>query len=266
MSTLLQFSSDHWHKLQNDWALWWQGKLDRPLIVIEAFDAHSGLTYEHLYPNLVQFGLNTSAKKILDQIEPVIQSVHWLGDAYPRWWLNFGPGILAAFLGSQVNCVNGVTWFAPSLHNKELRTITLSLDPNAPWYRHTLTVFEAAVQRWGNSIVIGYPDLGGILDILASLRGTDKLLLDVVDTPEEVSRLCSEITRTWLEVFKQLNQIHNSSATLGFSSWAPLWMPNSGYMLQCDFSYMISPRMFQKFVLPDLLTCCNAMNFPFYHL
>ena len=37
-------------------------------------------------------------------------------------------------------------------------------------------------------------------------------------------------------------------------------------MLQCDFSYMISPAMFERFVMPDLAACCDALDHGFYHL
>jgi len=37
-------------------------------------------------------------------------------------------------------------------------------------------------------------------------------------------------------------------------------------MLQSDFAYMISPRMFERFVLPDLAACCEALDHGFYHL
>lgn len=37
-------------------------------------------------------------------------------------------------------------------------------------------------------------------------------------------------------------------------------------MLQCDFAYMISPAMFERFVLPDLEACCAVLDHAFYHL
>ena len=43
--------------------------------------------------------------------------------------------------------------------------------------------------RWGDRIVVSHTDLGGNLDILASFRKTERLLLDVHDAPEEVTRL-----------------------------------------------------------------------------
>ena len=37
-------------------------------------------------------------------------------------------------------------------------------------------------------------------------------------------------------------------------------------MLQSDFAYMISPEMFERFVLPDLTACCEYLDHGFYHL
>ena len=52
----------------------------------------------------------------------------------------------------------------------------------------------------------------------------------------------------------------------GSSPWAPIWAPGSCYMLQSDFSAMISPKMFERFVMPDLETCCQQLDYAFYHL
>ena len=37
-------------------------------------------------------------------------------------------------------------------------------------------------------------------------------------------------------------------------------------MLQSDFAYMISPAMFERFILPDLQACCDTLDHAFYHL
>jgi hypothetical protein len=36
--------------------------------------------------------------------------------------------------------------------------------------------------------------------------------------------------------------------------------------LQSDISYMLSPKMFERFVLPELVTNCSKLDYPFYHL
>ena len=37
-------------------------------------------------------------------------------------------------------------------------------------------------------------------------------------------------------------------------------------MLQSDFAYMISPQMFERFVMPDIAACCDSLDHGFYHL
>jgi hypothetical protein len=107
--------------------------------------------------------------------------------------------------------------------------------------------------------------LGGNLDILASFRDTQNLLMDAIDQPEEVDRLVSEITKLWLRYYEELDQIIRP-ACRGTSCWTPIWSSGKTYMLQCDFSYMISPAMFERFVVPDIASCCNYLDHGFYHL
>ncbi len=113
--------------------------------------------------------------------------------------------------------------------------------------------------------MVGLTDLGGNLDILASLRSSEKLLLDLSDTPEEVLRICADITRVWMYTYDLLFDLTNGKKS-GSCGWSPLWAPGKLYMLQSDFSYMISPRMFKRFVMPDLTACCDFLDYPFYHL
>ena len=52
----------------------------------------------------------------------------------------------------------------------------------------------------------------------------------------------------------------------GTTAWAAIWSPGRCYMFQCDFGYMISTQMFERFVMPDLSTCFEHMDHAFYHL
>ncbi len=58
-----------------------------------------------------------------------------------------------------------------------------------------MSVTRAAVERWGEQLSIGFTDLGGNLDVLAHLQGTQQLLVDLIDCPEEVDRLVGETHR-----------------------------------------------------------------------
>lgn len=263
MPNYLEFSAADWARIARDWGAWWAGTLDRPLAFIE-IDARTGQVWTP-EGHLTQYGLETPVAELLDAEEQSLRQIEVYGDAYPKWWVNFGAGAVAAFLGSPVEYATGTTWFSPLPGLEALADLHPVYDHDNPWWRRVQEVTRGAVARWGARVAIGLTDLGGNLDILASLRGTDRLLMDVIDVPEEVERLREAITALWLRYFDTLCAMI-APAGRGITCWAPCWAPDRGYMLQSDFCYMISPRMFRRFVLPDLTACCNAMDYAFYHM
>ena len=260
------FSDADWARIERDWTAWWHGTLERPLVYIVTRDP-AQIDDAWISSNLVQFSLDTPLDDLLDHFEARLDAVAYHGDAFPHWWLNAGAGIVAAFLGSSLSYspeAGGTTWFWP-LGAASLAEIQPVYDPDNDWWRHCQAVMDAAVRRWGDGVTIGQTDLGGNLDILASLRGTHELLMDLHDAPEEVDRLTRTITQLWMRYYDELDAIIQRGRR-GGSYWAGFWSPGRGYMLQSDFCYMISPAMFERFMLPDLRACCEFLEYPFYHL
>jgi hypothetical protein len=251
-----------WDQLERDWTAWWDGTLARPLVTIHTRDPGT-----HPPPGdyfLTRFGLEKPASEILDYYEQQFDHEQYYGDAYPRWWVNFGAGVMAAFLGAGVEYRTPTTWFY-HLEVAALREIELAYDPDNVWWQRVQAITRAAAERWAGRVVIGYSDIGGNLDILASLRGTQKLLYDLIDDPDTVEEKVQQITQLWLRYFGELEKLMPPEQR-GRCCWAPLWSPQPGYMLQSDFCYMISPAMFERFVLPDLTTCCETFDYCFYHM
>ena len=264
MSLRLRFSESDWECIARDWSAWWAGGLDRPIIVLECldyldrYDPHCAAVFLGNYP------LDTSAEAILTEFTTRLENTHYLGDSFPRFWPNFGPGIVAAFAGAQVHPAWDTTWFTPG-QTVPLTGLHVDCDWQNPWWRRVDEITQAAVNRWGSELAVGFTDLGGNLDVIASLRDTRQLLMDLVKSPQEVDRLVGETTRLWLECYDRLYD-RIASAGRGVTCWGPCWSDGRGYMLQSDFSYMISPKMFERFVLPDLEACCAVMDYAFYHL
>ncbi len=263
MRSDIHFSSEDWTRVSADWQAWWAGDLPRPLVWIEVFPTLPDLSAPTTDPFLTQYPLDIPAEVILDALMPLLEHVRYLGDAVPKVWPNFGAGIVAAFLGSPLEYRTGTTWFG-TVDSTTLAELRPAYNPANVWWRRAQEFTRIAAQRWDN-IIIGHTDLGGNLDILASLRGTQTLLTDLYDTPDEVERLAREITRLWLRYYDELSTLLGKKRR-GYSCWAPIWAPEPCYMLQSDFAYMISPKMFERFVLPDLETCCARLEYGFYHL
>lgn len=260
----IHFTDADWQRIERDWRAWWAGELERALIVLEIYEPAEPAPQVD-FSQLTKFGLDTPVAEMIDNWERILESTYFLGDAFPKWWANFGPGVMAAFLGSRVSWMPDTTWFWPLEGVQSLADIRPTYDASNPWFQRVRETTRQAVERFGDQVLVGMTDLGGNLDILASLRGSEKLLEDLTDDPEHVERLARDITALWMRYYQEL-EILTARPGLGSACWGPLWSPIRGYMLQSDFSYMISPRMFRRFILPDLLACCDFLDYGFYHL
>lgn len=261
----LRFTDRDWARVEEAWLAWWAGDLDRPLLIIEP-PVH-GLQLSGGYAGnfTSNFPLELPADAVLDYYQQRLEAARYYGDAFPRWWPNFGPGIVAGFLGAKVKCAPDTVWFEPA-QDDAIADLHPAYDPENVWWKRIQDLTRTAVRRWGDRVAVCHTDLGGNLDILASLRGTQQLLMDLYDSPDEVARLTGEITRLWLRYYDAL-AADILPAGRGTTPWAPIWSPRGRcYMLQSDFAYMISPQMFARFVLPDLAACCDALDHAFYHL
>jgi hypothetical protein len=264
MGLNLTFNDSDWERIKRDWSGWWARALDRPMVVIEGKEPQPGVEYPEVSDFKSNYPLEMSPQEVLALFEPHLEATRWYGDAFPKWTTNFGPGIVAGFLGAKVHIAPWTVWFGPA-QDLELKDVRPCYDPTNRWWVRIRSLTAGALERWQGNVSISHTDLGGNLDILASLRGTQRLLVDLYDVPEEVERLTEQITHLWLRYYRELRDIIRS-ACWGTTPWAPIWSPGTTYMLQSDISAMFSPAMFERFVLPDLTTCCEYLDHGFYHL
>jgi 5-methyltetrahydrofolate--homocysteine methyltransferase len=260
----LNIAFDGWERIERNWTAWWAGELARPLVVIEGVAAGSEAVVAAAPDFTSEFGLDTPVDAVLDCYERRLEATRYHGDAFPKWWPNFGPGIVAGFLGAEVHCAKDTVWFTPGA-DTEIAALQVAYDAGNPWWRRVRDLTAAAVERWGDRVAVAHTDLGGDLDVLASLRTTERLLYELTDAPDEVGRLARDISQLWQRYYDELSAIIQPAGR-GTTPWAAIWSPAACYMLQCDFAYMLSPRMFRRFVLPTLAERCAGLDHAFYHL
>jgi len=113
-------------------------------------------------------------------------------------------------------------------------------------------------------VIMTLPDLGGIMDILASLIGAENLMFALVDEPEEVKRVQREIQRAWYEAYRDFSEALAPQGAI--TDWNGILSRERGYIPQCDFSYMLGPEMFDEFVMPILREDMKRLKHTIYHL
>ncbi len=259
----LRFSPRDWERVEQDALAWWAGDLERPLVWFTGSDPKVARPFSYM----TNYPLWMPAEELIAQYEPALLAQRYYGDAFPYIWLNFGPGIMAGFVGAEVHSVSEpseTVWFTPP-NDTATADGFLTYDPDNVWRKRVLDVAAALAARWPGQLVVGQTDLGGNLDIIASFRTTQALLTDCIDRADEMDAWVADATQLWLRYYDEVDAVIRPSGR-GSSSWAPIWSPGTTYMLQSDFSYMISPAMFERFVMPDLVACCDHLDHGFYHL
>lgn len=261
----IHFSPEDWARVKEDHRKWWAGELKRPLLAPTV-----GREPDRPEPALPLkaftsfYDASVSADEIVDRMDFELSAMRYLGDAFPTTIPNFGPGVVAAFMGCRLENGDSTVWFAPE-KEPPIEELTFRFDPEAPWFKRICDIYRACLRKWEGKVLVGMTDIGGNLDILASFRTTQNLLMDLYDTPEEVKRLTWEAHEAWWQYFEAFNAILQP-VNPGYSAWVPIYSEVPYYILQCDFAYMISPDMFDEFVKPELAKTCRRLGHAFYHL
>lgn len=263
----IDFNMQRWEAVKKNYGRWWAGELDRPLIHAALHGraptrANPDIPW-HYFNSFYDFSV--PVEKIVDWYLCHLEGTVFLGDSFPHVIPYFGPGVVAAYMGAELinNKQVGTTWFHPR-NVVPAADLRLRLLPDEPWWKRTLDLYRAAQQRFQGLVQLDMTDLGGNLDIAATFRPSEHLLLDLYDFPEEVNRLAWEGHEAWWRCFDEINREANLNP--GYTAWCPIFSEQPSYMLQCDFCYMIGPDMFEKFVLPELVASCRKLPNPFYHL
>lgn len=264
----IDFAPQRWDRIRRDYGQWWDGTLGRPLIHAAVSGRDPGRPQPELPSHrfVPFYDPSVSPEAIVDRWDYDLSTVKFLGDGFPSVWPNFGAGVIAALLGCRLDAqLTGYTvWYHPA-ERREAKDLHFRYDPENRWLKQIKALMQAAVDRWAGRVQVSMTDLGGNLDILASFRPGEQLLLDLYDCPDQVKRLTWEAHELWLRYFNEFNAILQP-ANPGYTAWTPIFSEQPYYMLQCDFCYMISPEMFDEFVKPELAATCDRIEHAFYHL
>lgn len=194
----------------------------------------------------------------------ILATTGYIAEGIPMQFTNFGPGCLAACIGGS---------FVPAMN-----TIWFDTDPIVKeWENPPAIRFDEQSEMWQNIVAeqriyaadpdvhFSITDIGGIMDVVAALRGTENLLYDLYDYPDEVKEFTQRVKEEWFKLYdRQLDIV--SAASQPYNNWMNIPSSKPWYPLQCDFCYMISPKQFSEFVLDDLIDQVNYMPRSIYHL
>lgn len=202
-------------------------------------------------------------------------------DMLPVANTQLGPGSMAAILGSVFEGGEDTIWIHPDPHY----TDDFKFDPNHPNFLLHKELLKACVERSHGNYYVGMPDLMEGLDVLAAMKGTDKVLMDTLTQPDLLEEQMQRINDAYFQVFNELYDVirfdgrdcggsldkEHKGMNVGtaeemafcyFSAWAPGKMTK----LQSDISTMLSEEDYRRFVQPFIREQCQKIDYTLYHL
>lgn len=253
-------------QLVEDSEKWWEHKLERPLIqvTLSAKEPKAKNKRGQLLDMLYNFDI--PVEEVAKAYEESYKDIIYLGDAFCNFYMR-STGILGAYLGQEykIDTNRGTIWFQ-EMEGKELIDIHPKLDVNFPLYKRSLDLIKAFQNHFGEDIAIGIANLGGMMDIVESMRGANNSLMDLYDDPDEVLRLNNDIYEAYEQAYQEMIELINPESTLGYSGWITLLSQKPYFISQCDFCCMIGPNQFDEYVFDTLKKEASLIERSFYHL
>jgi hypothetical protein len=253
-----------WPQAKANLARWWRREGLVLCLTSARPGTREGISRPADPPDLETLWLDLGYRAASAEYAMASQDFH--AEAFPYFDTEIGPGSLGLFLGAGGRLAADTVWYDPCLTDPESGG-TLRFDPQGnPWWDRHLALIETALRRADGRYLVGIPDLIENMDTLAALRGSELLLYDLVERPGWVHERLAEINKAFFEVFDIIyNLVKDGDGGNAFSAFR-IWGPGKTAKLQCDFSAMISPRMFRQFVVPPLAAQCRWLDYSLYHL
>ncbi len=189
----------------------------------------------------------------------------FFADSLPILGAAFGPGSLGEMLGARPVYESYTVWYEPCIADPDACEPIRFNPHNNPSFDLHARFADEAVRRSNGRYMVAMSDLIENLDTLAALRGSETLLLDLIERPRWVHQRQEEILQAFFEVFELFYQKTRDDQG-GNAFIFDIWGPGRTCKVQCDFSCMISPSMFNEFALPYFRTQCDRLDYSLYHL
>ena len=256
------YYKDNWDETKQRYAAFWNKEnTDRCCLAMQT--GRSGGT---VIPHKREYSMEErycDPEYLYTSMTNTCERVEYLYESVPAQMINFGTAGECQYFGCVPKYTDGTIWFDPVLDEPDVNLMKFDEER---FLKHT-EITKGVADLAKNRYLVAMNDNCGIIDALAHLRGTENLLFDMVEEKEFVHAARDKIISVWKDTQKEFFEIIKESNDGGSShSWMQLWSPARHLQIQCDYCCMISPVMFEEFILPELEETSSVFEHTTYHL
>ena len=187
-------------------------------------------------------------------------------DSMPVIQPSLGPATVASYFGIGMGFDEATSWATHDIKEwpEDLSTI-LNFDPEGFYYQKSIEITKALREAGKGKFITGVQEWLSPADILSAARGPEQFCMDVIDCPERIAALSERLSRALLPIYESFYQMARDAGDPA-STWLPLVSEDRYMVIQNDVSSLLSPSMFDEFLLPYTQRECEYLDHTMYHL
>lgn len=258
------FYRDDWDQLKAKYLRFWSDEPGEECLISTYAPKAENYGVKPAETEAESYAYRMDPERILKNALTFFENVCYAGDAFALTNMYLGAsGHVGFFQGANVKITNSV-WFLPTILGEDLSVPVF--DENAFLYRKTMEIIDYLTQESHGRYMVSVPDISGNADALAHLRGSQNLMEDFLEDPEWVADALKSIQAGWEiamnRIFEKTTVCNDGGNTIG---WLHTYAPGRHAQLQCDLSVMLSNRIFDQLIYPDLCAAAAVLDHPLYH-
>ncbi|MDD3220732.1 MAG: trimethylamine corrinoid protein 2 [Lachnospiraceae bacterium] len=206
-----------------------------------------------------------NAERIVARYRQFCSNHEFLGESFPNLNIDFGPGSLASYLGSDIGFKEDTVWFKSCLTDWT-DVPKFEFNPDNEWWKKHIQLAKDCRELAGDDFYVDMPDLMENIDVLASLRGALDILYDFIDEPETIADRINQVSDVYYEYFNRFYDVIKDNEGGNAYTVFQIWGEGKTVKLQCDFSAMLSPDDFRNYIQESLRQQAKKADNVLYHL
>ena len=184
-----------------------------------------------------------------------------LDDTVPQIAISNEAETMAALLGVSVEYSAGSVWAKPILSNLS-DGLKVEFNPESALFKELVRRIELAKITPNHALKM--IPVAGLSDLLSALRGSQDVMMDIMEDPDTAADLISHLGGCWREMMR--NVMARMPLYDGGLIGGLCWLPGRGATVSADMMMMCSPEWFRDFIWPVESQLLNEFDSIIYHL
>ncbi len=253
----------NWPETAERWTALWEGRrVDRPCLTVTAPNGVQGVwprprSGEELWLD-PEFCLRT--------LREAFRCTYYAGESFPSRFLQ-ACWVLNTY-GATPHFPMDTIWFEPRPVDWDAPP-SFPIEWDSPWFRKVAALYDAVLDEAGyDDFLAGRMGSMPAGDMLTFVIGPEQVLLGMAEHPDWIAAAIGQLAANWVAFKRHFERRARPRHAFwyGNAGWMPFWAPEPFVSIQSDLSCMISPEMFERFVLPELDLAGREFRHVWYHL